>query len=99
MVKLKIMNIDKYTYNLKDAKENNYTLNLEFFDVEENPKIGDYIYISAELLNPKYEGFSTSYAFGSLENKYGKDNINLTDIDVIKVVTNNLEIYLKRLYG
>lgn len=99
MVKLKIMNIDKYTYNLKDAKENNYTLNLEFFDVEENPKIGDYIYISAELLNPRYEGFSTSYTFGSLENKYGKDNINLTDIDVIKVVTNNLEIYLKRLYG
>lgn len=99
MVKLKIMNIDKYTYNLKDAKENNYNLNLEFFDVEEKPKIGDDIYISAELLNPRYEGFSTNYAFGTLEDKYGKDNIDLTDIDVIKIVTNKLEIYLKRLYG
>lgn len=99
MVKLKIMNIDKYTYNLKDAKENNYTLNLEFFDIEEKPKVGDSIYIHAELLNPRYEGFNTSYTFGSLEDKYGKDNIDLTDVDVIKVVTNNLETYLKRLYG
>ena len=30
MVKLKIYNIDKYTYNLKDSRENNYALNLEF---------------------------------------------------------------------
>ena len=99
MVKLKIMNIGKYTYNLKDAKENNYTLNLEFFDIEEKPKVGDYIYIHTELLNPRYEGFNTSYTFGSLEDKYGKDNIDLTDVDVIKIVTNKLQIYLKRLYG
>lgn len=33
MIKLKIINIDGYIYNLKDTKENNYTLNLEFFDI------------------------------------------------------------------
>jgi len=37
-------------------------------------KDGDYIHISAELLNPRYAGYSTSYTFGNLNNKYGKDN-------------------------
>lgn len=78
MVKLIIMNIDKYMYNLKDTKENNYTLNLEFFDIEEKPKIGDYIYISAELLNPRYEGFSTSYTFGSFLKIKNIKNLDIT---------------------
>lgn len=99
MIKLKIINIDGYIYNLKDTKENNYTLNLEFFDIDKKPQIGDYIYMSSELLNPRYEGFSTNYTFGTLEDRYGKKDIDLTDIDIIKVVINNLEIYLKRLYG
>ncbi len=99
MIKLEIDNIDKYIYKLKDEKNNKYNLNLEFFDIEENPKVGDYIYISAELLNPKLEGYSTNYTFGNLKNKYGKENITLNDIDVIKIATNGLEIYLKRLYG
>lgn len=46
MIKLKIINIDGYIYNLKDTKENNYTLNLEFFDIDKKPQIGDYIYMS-----------------------------------------------------
>ena len=91
--------IYKIFCTVKDEKENKYTLNLDFFDIEESPKVGDYIYISAELLNPKYAGYSTSYTFGKLENKYGKENVSMNDIDVIKVVTNNLEIYQKRLYG
>ena len=82
-----------------DKNNNKYELNLEFNDIEEQPQIGDYIYISAELLNPKYAGYSTSYTFGKLENKYGKENIEIDDIDVIKVKTKKLEIYLKRLYG
>lgn len=45
MIKLKIINIDGYIYNLKDTKENNYTLNLEFFDIDKKPQIGDYIYV------------------------------------------------------
>ena len=99
MIKLKIVNIDGYKYNLEDEDEHNYIINLEFFDVEEKLKIGNYIYINRELLNSKYEGYSTSYTFGSLENKYGKENISIDDIDVIKVILGNEEIYLKRLYG
>ncbi len=99
MVKLEILNIDGYKYNLKDEDDKNYIINLEFLDVEEKPKIGEYIYMNKELLNSGYEGYSTSYIFGSLENKYGKENISIDDIDVIKLVLGKEEIYLKRLYG
>ena len=99
MLKLDIVNIDNYLYNLKDEENNNYKLNLDFFDIKEKLKIGDCIYISEELLDPKFEGYSTSYTFGSLDSKYGKSNIEIRDIDVIKIETDHKEIYLKRLYG
>ena len=81
MVKLRIVDIDNYKYYLEDEYKNNYTINLEFFDLKEKLKIGNYIYMNKELLNSKYEGYSTS------------------DIDVIKVVLDKTERYLKRLYG
>lgn len=99
MKKLEIENNKNYEYILKDENGKKYNFNFEFWNIENNPKIGDYIYINEELLNPKYEGFSTCYTFGNLENKYGKDNIKKDDIDVIKIVIDGLEIYLKRLYG
>ena len=52
-----------------------------------------------ELLNPNYEGYSPNYTFGNLDNKYGRANLPLDDIDVIRVVQEDKEIYLKRLYG
>ena len=99
MIKLKIVDKKNYEYNLEDDNNNKYNLVLDFFDIKDKPKIGDYIYMRKDLLNPKYDGYSTRYVFGNLENKYGKENISIDDIDVIKVVTDNLEIYLKRLYG
>lgn len=99
MIKLKIVNIDGYQYYLEDEDKHNYIFNLEFLDVEEDIKVGNFINISAELLNPRYAGYSTNYTFGSLESKYGKDKIKLNDIDVIKIETEDKEIYLKRIYG
>ena len=99
MIKLKIVNIDGYQYYLEDEDKHNYIFNLEFLDVEDDIKVGNFINISAELLNPRYAGYSTNYTFGSLESKYGKDKIKLNDIDVIKIETEDKEIYLKRLYG
>ena len=99
MIKLKIVNIDGYQYYLEDEDKRNYIFNLEFLDVEDGIKVGNFINISAELLNPRYAGYSTNYTFGSLESKYGKDKIKLNDIDVIKIETEDKEIYLKRLYG
>lgn len=100
MLKLKIIDKNKYVYNLLDEKsERKYEMNLEFLNIENQPEIGNYIYMKKELLNPKYEGYSTSYTFGELESKYGKENIIIEDIDVIKLIEDEKEIYLKRLYG
>lgn len=99
MIKLEIVNRDNYVYVLKSEDGHEYSINLEFVDMEKQLKIGDYIYMKGELLNPGYDGYSTSYTFGGLENEYGKPNVLLEDVDVIKVETDELEIYLKRLYG
>ena len=99
MLRLEIINKENYIYCLQDENGNKYTFNLEFLDIEKIPDMGDYIWFSSELLNSEYEGYSTMYVFGSLENKYGKENISLDDIDVIKLELNSDEIFLKRLYG
>ena len=99
MKKLEITSKDNYDYILQDENGNIYNLNLEFLDVEEEIKVGNYINFSEELLDPKYDGYSKSYTFGNLDSKYGKANIELDDIDVIKVEWKDKNIYLKRLYG
>ena len=65
MEKLKIINKDGYMYNLINENNNEYVINLEFFDLEEQPKIHDVIYINNELLNPKYDGivFFSDYSW------------------------------------
>ena len=99
MIKLKIVDKNNFEYVLKDMKEKVYNLNMEFLDIEDKIDIGNYIFFSEELLDPKYEGYSTSYVFGDLNNKYGKTNIELTDVDVIKVMTNDKYIYLKSIFN
>lgn len=99
MLTLEIINRKDYLYYLRDENGNKYTLNLEFFDISTQPKAGNMLYINKELLNPKYDGYSTSYTFGNLDNKFGKDNIQKNDIDVIKLLIGDEKIYLKRIYG
>ena len=99
MIRLKIKNKKNHNYLLEDEKNNCYKLNLEFFDIKAVPKIGDYINISAELLNPVYKEYTTYFSFGNLENICGRKNVSLSDNDVIKVEIDGKEIYLKRLYG
>ena len=72
MVKLEIINKKEGLYYLKDSKNNNYEFSMEFYDIDESPKIGDYLELSAELLNPMYSVYSTLYAFGNLENPCGR---------------------------
>lgn len=99
MEKLKIINKNGYLYNLEDDTGKEYILNIEFQDIGENVDTGAYISLCRELLDPKYEGYSNHYTFGSLESKYGKEINTINDIDVINIETNDKVILLKRLYG
>ena len=99
ILKLIIKDINGYEYIFEDEYNNEFKFNFEFLDIEKPLQIKDELDINSELLNPEYEGYSTNYTFGSLDSIYGRNNLSLDDIDVIKVVTDKKEIYLKRLYG
>lgn len=99
MVKLKINRESEYMYILTNEQGKAYVFNLEFRDIEKQPQTGDYIFMNEMLLDKTYEGYSSMYTFGSLDSVYGRKNLPLEDIDVIKIVIEDVEIYLKRLYG
>lgn len=99
MIKLKIIETNEYEYKMIDEKGKKYSKTIEFHDITDKPKVGDYLIASAELFNEKYAGYSTMYAFGSLDNPCGRKNLSLDNIDIIRVLTEDKEIILKRLYG
>lgn len=47
MVKLEIINKKEGLYYLKDSKNNNYEFSMEFYDIDESPKIGDCLELSS----------------------------------------------------
>lgn len=99
MIRLKIEEKNKNLYKLIDMTESVYELVLKFLDIDKLPSVGDIIYMNEQLLSLSYEGYSSFYTFGNLESVYGKANISLDDIDVIKLCLSEKTIYLKRLYG
>lgn len=99
MKKLIIKNIDNTIYKLVDDKGLEYELNLEFIGLDKELKINDSIEISMELLNPRSSSYSAFYTFGKLDDITGRSNVSIDDNDVIKLIIDNEEIYMKRLYG
>ena len=94
MEKLKIIGIDGFKYYLKDTQNNDRYLNLEFHDLENKPKISDFIFINEKLINNK-----VLLSFGKLDSIYGKKTLNSKDEDIIILQNSNGNFYLKRLYG
>lgn len=91
MKRLIIKDIDNYNYYLFD---NNYIykINIEFYDTNYKPIVGDILYIDEELLR---EINNQMISCGSMDGKYGKN----LDKDVFLFVSGNRKIYLKRYYG
>ena len=89
MIKLKIVEVDEYDYTLEDIDNGKYNLNIEFYEFENIPKIGDYICLSEKILSEV-----TLYSFGPLNNSE-----EITEDELIKIVSNEGEYYLQRYYG
>lgn len=94
MKKLLISNIDNYIYYLVDEQNIEYKLQLEFYDINNFPKIGDYLYISQKLLNEQI-----LLSFVLINNQDGKDINLLKDEEILVWVGNCDKIYFKRYYG
>lgn len=95
MKKLEINKIDNYQYELKDINNKIYYFNIEFYNLEKKPKIGDYIYMNEKLLKEEYSILS----FDILESKYGRNIQTEEDEDLVILLIDNERIYLKRVYG
>ena len=99
-VVLTLIKSDNYDYYFKDEKNNHeYKLNIEFSKVNINLTPKDSIVLSYELLDKKYEEYSTSYTFGELEDVTGREIKKENQKDIILIIENNKKHYLKRLYG
>ncbi len=95
MIKLLIYKIDGYYYYFKDKSGNDYMFNIEFYDLLEKPKIGDYLYVKQGLLNEN----NSLLCFGPIDGKYGKSIESLEDDDIVILCIDNDNLYLKRYYG
>lgn len=93
MIKLKIVKIDNFKYYLSSENNKEYELKIEFHDIDK-PKVNDYIFMDEDLLSINY-----LLAFGSIDSSYGHTIKSSHDKDVIVIISDNKEIFLKRLYG
>ena len=96
MNKLIIENIDGYNYILKDTNNKSYNINIEFYDIDVLPKVGDIIYINNKLLNKINNNV---VSFGKLDGIYGRKITDENDEDIIGLSIQDKIIYLKRYYG
>jgi hypothetical protein len=99
MTKLTIKEINKFNeYVLEDKDKNNYSLIMEFYDVQK-PEVGDTLLLHENLLNKNSAEYSQPYSFGALDNKCGREKSLLTETEIIGLQYKNKKIMLKRIYG
>ena len=95
MIKLIIENIVEYDYSLKDKDNNKYRFNIQFYDLDNKPKVGDSLFVHEKLLDDVNYVFS----FGPIDGEYGRDIMSSNDSDIVVLVMGNEKIYLKKYYG
>lgn len=88
-----------YLRAVDDKQE--HKLIFEFYNLEEKPRVGDYLIMPPELLDRRSKSFSQPYAFSAdLQSRYGRDleDMNM-DTEIAVLTSDNRGILLKRLYG
>ena len=95
MKKLMIVKKDNYEYVLKDTDNKEYKFNMEFYNIERNPEVGDYLFMSEKILQEN----NAVLSFDNLESEYGRKIENADDEDIVVLMINEEKIYLKRVYG
>lgn len=95
MIRLKIKEINNNLYILEDIN-NIYELTIYFYDIDEQVKVNDYLYMQEKLL---YKVNHSIICLGVLDSIYGHVIEDTTDEDLVILITDNKKIYLKRYYG
>lgn len=95
MIKLTIDKIDGYNYDLKDKNNRIYKFNIEFYELANKPKVNDTIFVNEGLLREE----NSVLSFGPIDGEYGREIRSTEDQDILILVDNGKNIYLKRYYG
>lgn len=96
MIRLKIKEINDNLYILEDINNNIYELTIYFYDINEQVKVNDYLYMQEKLLRKINHSI---ISLGVLDSMYGNVIEDITDEDLVILITTNKKIYLKRYYG
>lgn len=96
MIRLKIKEINNSLYVLEDINNNVYELTIYFYDIDDKAQVNDYLYVQEKLLSKINHSI---ISLGVLDSIYGKVIEEITDEDLVILITNNKNIYLKRYYG
>lgn len=96
MIRLRIKEINKSLYVLEDINNNVYELTIYFYDINDKVQVNDYLYMQEKLLSKINHSI---ISLGVLDSIYGKVIEEITDEDLVILITNNKNIYLKRYYG
>lgn len=96
MIRLRIKEINNSLYVLEDINNNVYELTIYFYDIDNKVKVNDYLYMQEKLLSKINHSIIN---LGVLDSIYGKVIEEITDEDLVILITNNKNIYLKRYYG
>lgn len=96
MIRLKIKEINNSLYVLEDINNNVYELTIYFYDINDKAQVNDYLYMQEKLLSKINHSI---ISLGVLDSIYGKVIEEITDEDLVILITNNKNIYLKRYYG
>lgn len=96
MIRLRIKEINKSLYVLEDINNNVYELTIYFYDINDKAQVNDYLYMQEKLLSKINHSI---ISLGVLDSIYGKVIEEITDEDLVILITNNKNIYLKRYYG
>lgn len=96
MIRLKIKEINNSLYVLEDINNNVYELTIYFYDIDNKAQVNDYLYMQEKLLSKINHSI---ISLGVLDSMYGKVIEEITDEDLVILITNNKNIYLKRYYG
>ncbi len=91
MEKLMIAKKENYEYTLKDTDNGEYQLNMEFYNVEKDPEVGDILFMSEKLLQEN----NAVLSFDTFESEYGRKIENALDDDIVVLMINEEKIYLK----
>ena len=100
MVELKIVEKNDREYTLENARTNEtYKFQIKFFDLDKEVVVGDTLIVNECVLDRTYKEYSKKLQYGALDQPYGRKIDSKDHPDLLCVVKNGKEYWLKRFFG